>query len=75
MPTATAHCESCGGYTDGITWKHVCQKCNKEVQPGELCGLFVPHLCKECEQAKADSDRRSGNVCRICRQPRSRCCC
>ena len=75
MPTAIAHCESCGGYTDGTTWKHVCEKCGKDVQSGELCGLFVPHLCRECEQAIADKDKRTGNICLKCRVVRSRCCC
>jgi len=53
--------------------KFVCEKCKNPTD--KLYGLFVPHLCQECEQAEADSDKRSGNVCGICRQPRSRCCC
>jgi hypothetical protein len=52
-----------------------CEKCGKAVKNGELVGLFVPSLCAECEQKRADDDRRTGNVCGLCRQPRSRCCC
>ena len=73
---AIARCELCGGYTsDGKEWEHQCSRCKKHVQPGELRGLFVPHLCKECEQAIADRDIQSGNICTMCGDPRSRCCC
>lgn len=72
---ADACCEQCGAvhYPDG--WKSVCEKCKRDVLPGELVGLFVPHLCKECEKAVADEDVKRGNICGMCREPRSRCCC
>ena len=75
MPDAIAHCEHCGGYTNGMDWKHVCEKCGKDIAPGKLTGLFVPHLCQACEQAIADRDKASGNVCLKCHVVRSRCCC
>lgn len=75
MPDAIAICERCGGYYNGERWMYQCLKCGKEVRPGELVGLFVPHHCKECEQAITDENRRRGNVCRMCRQPRNQCCC
>ena len=75
MPDAIAQCEGCGGYTNGTTWKHTCQKCGKDVDPGQLTGLFVPHLCHDCERTIAEKEKTSGNVCLMCRQPRSRCCC
>lgn len=75
MPDAIARCENCGGYTNGIIWKHVCNTCGKEVEPGKLVGLFVPHLCQECLNEAIERDMQSGNVCTVCHQPRSLCCC
>jgi len=40
-----------------------CEKCHKKVD--KLYGLFVPTLCKECEQERADRDKRTGNICGI----------
>lgn len=76
MPDAVARCESCGGYTDGKgNWKHVCVACGTEVKPGELTGLFVPHLCKDCMRATVEADKKAGRVCSLCRRPYSLCCC
>ena len=75
MVDATAMCERCGGHTNGTDWKHVCKSCGKEVQPGELTGLFVPHLCVTCEKRKADEQIARGAVCRGCSKPFARCCC
>ena len=69
-------CERCGGVCCvDDQWKYVCKKCKKEVEPGKLVGLFVPHLCVNCETKIASSEKASGNICIMCRQPRSRCCC
>lgn len=68
-------CEVCGGiHTDGI-WVYRCRSCKKTVDPGGLRGLFVPHKCEACEEALAAREKASGNVCGMCRSPRSRCCC
>jgi len=69
-----ARCEQCGGrLTHDGKWVYICVTCNKEVD--ELFGLFVPHNCKECQQNLLDEQRRSGNICGMCRQPRALCCC
>ena len=68
-------CESCGGVYDGETWQHVCAHCGRNVQPGELTGLFVPHNCVECERKITEQNIRNGNICGLCRQPRNKCCC
>ena len=75
MPDAIAMCEQCGGFTNGKEWKHVCNKCGKEVESGKLVGLFVPHLCQECLDTIVENDRRNGNICRMCHQPYTLCCC
>ncbi len=75
MPDATHRCSMCGGYTNGKDWVHQCASCDKLLGPGELKGLFVPHLCADCEQAAADDCIRRGHVCTLCRKPYSRCCC
>lgn len=75
MPEAIAICEHCGGYTDGKKWVYICKKCGKSVNPGELVGLFVPHLCQECLDDIVESDRKNGNICTLCHKPRSLCCC
>lgn len=75
MPDAIAKCQFCGGYTNGTIWVHVCFACNKEMQPGELVGLFVPHLCPDCERSAAEKQITNREVCGICRQPYIRCCC
>jgi DNA-directed RNA polymerase subunit RPC12/RpoP len=75
VPDATAVCERCGGYHNGTEWKHVCKVCNKEVEPGQLRGLFVPHRCAECDAKVVAQQQTSGNVCRSCNTVRSYCCC
>ncbi|GEM_PF-2022017 len=75
MPDAIAICENCGGYTNGKEWAHYCGHCGKIVEPGKLVGLFVPHLCQECLDAYVAEDKRTGNICTMCHQPRTLCCC
>lgn len=75
MPEAVAKCERCGGYTNGEDWKHVCQNCGKNVEPGELLGLFVPHRCRECDAQIVAQERAAGRTCGRCRQVMSYCCC
>ena len=72
---AIAQCQFCGGYTDGTTWWHTCQECKKIVNPGELTGLFVPHVCEECSIILTQKERKSGKVCSMCRQVYRNCCC
>ena len=69
-------CERCGGkqQPDG-SWKHECAKCQKEVAPGKLVGLFVPHLCIECLDALRQDQIKKGHVCIMCRKPYADCCC
>lgn len=71
-----AKCSRCGGVMreEGV-WEHKCKKCGKDVEPGELIGLFVPHVCHVCENKVVETEIKIGNVCRMCRQPWSRCCC
>jgi hypothetical protein len=73
----TARCERCGGSTadGGKTWTWTCAECETQVQPGELHGLFVPHLCRACLDRIVKAERASGQLCRMCRQPYSLCCC
>lgn len=75
-PGGAALCEGCGGAMtpDGV-WHHVCQKCGREVEPGTLAGLFVPHVCSACWKARVDADRLRGNFCLKCGATRSECCC
>lgn len=75
-PDTKWQCEQCGGVRqpDG-KWLYKCRKCGTEPEPGGLTGLFVPHLCRPCEQAQADRDKATGNVCLKCHTVRSRCCC
>jgi len=69
----TWRCESCGAIKFFDKWTRKCQKCHKEVD--HLVGLFVPHLCQNCLDEIVEIDRKSGNICGMCRQPRSLCCC
>ena len=66
-------CERCGAQNINGKWVLVCQRCSKEVK--ELHGLFVPHLCKTCMEEVIAIDRKTGNICGMCRAPRSLCCC
>ena len=75
MPDAIACCEFCGGYTNGKIWKYVCNKCGSDVASGELVGLFVPHLCRDCLKKIVEEQSRVGDVCGMCRQVRVNCCC
>ena len=68
-------CELCGGILVDGEWIHRCSKCKEDVEPGQLCGLFTPHKCPGCEEATAEAEIRRGDVCRMCNQPYSRCCC
>lgn len=73
---AIARCERCGGWTpDGRTFIHKCADCHTDVEPGELVGLFVPHLCTICEQKVTDDNISRHRVCSLCRKPYNRCCC
>jgi hypothetical protein len=66
-------CERCGAKEINGKWVKICGRCKSEVT--ELHGLFVPHLCKSCLDIIVENDRRTGNICLLCRQPRSLCCC
>jgi len=68
-------CRGCGGEWDGKVWTHTCRTCGKSVKPGELVRLFIPWQCSECDKALSEKNRKSGNVCRLCKQPRNHCCC
>ena len=66
-------CERCGFvYIDGI-WKGICAMCKKEVKG--LYGFFVPHLCTQCCDAEAERQRKSGQVCGLCRNVYLYCAC
>jgi hypothetical protein len=64
-------CECCGGQRVDSQWKHTCKKCGKNVEPGQLGGLFVPHLCPDCLAHRRATDVK----CSRCRQPDIDCCC
>jgi len=66
-------CDGCGAELINGTWTKQCKKCHKNVD--ELYGMFVPHLCKECMDKALENDRKTGNICSMCRLPRSACCC
>jgi len=66
-------CEACGAKKIMGRWVKRCEKCDQEVE--ELHGLFVPHLCKGCMDKVIEHDRATGNICIMCRQVRSLCCC
>ena len=68
-------CEHCGAFSDdgGKTWTKTCSTCGNEVD--KLVGLFVPHNCVECQKAKVEKEVARGEVCRMCRQVYSNCCC
>jgi hypothetical protein len=75
MPDAKQSCGYCGGYFNGTTWKHACMKCGVDVEPGTLVGLFVPHQCTSCKEKERAHDIATGNICGLCRKPRSECVC
>ena len=62
-------CQTCGGFYQYGVWHHNGKQCGVEVQPGELVGLFVPHLCQRCYTAALAKDRARGNVCGLCGKP------
>jgi hypothetical protein len=70
-----AICEGCGGILTKDGWKYTCDVCKKEVEPGKLVGLFVPHLCEDCDRKETEKNVRTGNVCLICGSPRNHCTC
>lgn len=67
------HCGSCGAYLVNGEWIKECTACGKRVD--KLCGLFVPHNCKECQAKTVERDRRTGRICSRCRMTYSECCC
>lgn len=75
IPDSVAKCEQCGGHYNGQEWIHKCGKCGKEVAPGELVGLFVPHSCGDCQGKRIEEEKRKGHVCNNCRQVYALCCC
>ena len=64
-------CEGCGGKLIDGQWQHKCKKCGQDVEPGQLGGLFVPHLCPSC----LDRARKTGARCPSCRKADIDCCC
>lgn len=66
-------CGACGAVCIRRRWKRICQECKSVV--AELFGLFVPHLCKTCAQAKMKQQRAEGKVCRLCGNVYLYCCC
>lgn len=68
-------CSGCGGKFINGKIKHTCRECGKEVEPGKLYGLFVPHKCKECQTRREEADIRSNNRCLKCGVIRINCCC
>lgn len=75
LSVAIARCEGCGGYWDGDKWIHKCTTCGADVEPGKLTGLFVPHVCADCNKKAVDAQRARGAICRRCNQVMSWCCC
>lgn len=70
-----AKCERCGGKFDGAVWQHKCGACGKQVEPGGLVGLFVPHSCPDCHHKAVEAEVARGAVCSQCHQAFSNCCC
>lgn len=68
-------CQYCGGKWIGGQWVHRCSKCKAVVEPGQLVGLFVPHLCGACLEKALAADRAAGRICRMCHVERTMCCC
>lgn len=69
-----AICQACGSYqVQNGEWGTICSRCGR--QKVKLHGLFVPHLCEDCLQKVVDGDIAKGNVCLLCGQPHSLCCC
>jgi hypothetical protein len=64
-------CESCGGELIDGAWVHKCKMCGTIVEPGQLSGLFVPHLCDTCIAIRRANDHK----CSMCRKPMIDCCC
>ncbi|MFA5306055.1 MAG: hypothetical protein WC365_01260 [Candidatus Babeliales bacterium] len=56
-----------------------CSKCGWEGAKSEFkFGQFAELLCVACIEDRVkqvEEDLKTGNVCRICRRPRSICCC
>jgi len=66
-------CTHCGAFFVDDEWFKECKTCGGRVD--ELCGLFVPHNCKECQDKVVEADRKAGRVCGRCRQVYAHCCC
>lgn len=63
--TNIAICQLCGGTKiDNEDWQWLCKTCNKQVEPGELKGLFIPHSCQSCLDEMIVNDKKNGRVCR-----------
>lgn len=67
------HCTRCGAFLVDGEWFKECVTCGERVD--ELCGLFVPHNCEECQRKVVEAERRAGRVCTRCRMVYSECCC
>ena len=57
-----------------------CTGCSKEIAESEIASrpLFAGAVCADCSKKHGElleRERKSGNVCRMCGQPRSNCCC
>lgn len=70
-----AMCERCGGHFDGENWFYVCKSCGKQVEPGNLMGLFVPHRCQDCDTKLVEEQKRNGDYCHNCKSVIAYCCC
>ncbi len=66
-------CERCGAKRQNGVWSKTCAVCKK--QTDELFGLFVPHRCKDCQEAERVKQEASGRRCGMCRQLYMNCCC
>ncbi len=69
-------CERCGGkWWGNEDWRYTCTRCETSVNPGELVGLFVPHLCKSCLKERIAEDKALGRRCSMCSKTYTECCC
>jgi hypothetical protein len=77
--TRQIRCTQCGGTEHigptGPYWEWHCQRCEKDVPPGQLVAGEIPHLCQECEEDYANTQVVQGAICMVCHQPMIRCNC
>ena len=57
-----------------------CTRCHKDMKEEDIAGrpLFAGANCKECwelHQKAVEHQRKTGDVCGMCGQPRLNCCC